>query len=149
LALIKEVKAKVPGALKELREIALSHPELIVKETYGDLVKIAMGSAIHCTFKDDDALQECLRAQIRLKIAELAGENPSPICKVVVEAAVIDWVVWWRVSALIEANPNLQLSGAWLRRQNAAHRRLMSSLKTLAQIEAAERPRHAVIITRQ
>jgi hypothetical protein len=141
LVLLKEVREKVPGALKELRAIALSHPELVVTETFGDLVKLAMGSAVLSTFKDDDALQECLQAQIRFKLAELAGENPSPIRKVVVETAVFDWVVFWHVSTLIEANHSLQMSRAWLRRQNDAHRRLMRSLRELAQIEAAERPR--------
>lgn len=137
-ALVEEVKAGKPASLNALRALAVYHPALVVEETHADLASLARTALMHATFKDDMVLREGLRVKLRLLAAELAGDNPSPARRLCVEAVAFAWGEHWWISTLVAANQHS--TPAWLRRQSGAHRRLMSSLKTLAQLTAAERP---------
>ena len=80
------------------------------------------------------AFDEGLRAKLRLLVAELA-EGPAPPSaarKLVIEAISYAWLELWTITC---THPEDQV------RRGGAHRRLMQSLRTLAQITAAERPR--------
>jgi hypothetical protein len=139
--LIEEVGAKVPGALGDLYRLALAHPAAVVKATHADLVSLATEILVGTMTKDDGALYEGIQARLRMLITELSGDAPSPVRKLCVEAVAYAWCDHWNVSTLVAANPHHALAPEWVRRQQAAHRRLMTSLRTLAQIAAVEKPK--------
>jgi hypothetical protein len=71
---------------------------------------------------------------------ELAGPDPGPGRRLCIEAVLFAWLDHWHVSTLmaVKGNQRLTVDPHWVRRQQGAHRRLMASLKTLAQITALE-----------
>jgi hypothetical protein len=68
---------------------------------------------------------------------ELAGEDPSPALKLVVEAVVFAWAEHWMHSTIAAAREQSS-SPMELRRQNAAQRRFLTALKTYVQIATLE-----------
>ena len=76
-ALIAEVRADVPGALGELRQMARDHPELVIRTTYGDVCKIAHTVLVAGFAGGDAALEEGLRARLQ-GLDRRAGRGFSP-----------------------------------------------------------------------
>ncbi len=123
---------------KKLRQLSISHPTEVARAFSVNLEELA-----ECTFVErevtDADLRSELRAKMRLTAAQLAGDNPSTAVRMCAAAAVFAWADHWIL--------NMQAGGAGVRkddpastrRRNAALKRYMTTLKTLAQIQKAER----------
>jgi hypothetical protein len=146
--LIKEVKAGVPGAIGELRRCAMADPGLVIRQTFGDIVKLAYSGLLLKHVPNDRAIEEGVRAKVRLVIEELSGDGPvSPARKLCIEVVAYNWLELWCINFKVGSN---ELSSpAWIRRQSASHKRLMSSLRTVAQIARLEAPRPRPIVATQ
>jgi hypothetical protein len=147
--LVSAVKAGAPGALADLRAMADEHPALVAECTHADLVAMAETALVLAALPGDGhaAMREGFHASFAAMAAELAGDGtPGPARRLAIQAAVFAWAEHWYVAAMAVTNPESTSNSGWARRQDGTHRRLMSSLKTLAQITAAERPVRRVVI---
>ena len=90
--------------------------------------------------------KEVLRRELDEKIQEFAGPTPSPIERALAETATLSWFALRLYEATYvcssESEDGLTLKQAdfHLRRIDRAHRRLLSSLKTLATIRRLALP---------
>ncbi|MEO8495391.1 MAG: hypothetical protein ABI614_09990 [Planctomycetota bacterium] len=123
------------AALSEIRGLFKKVPSLI-SAVGGDLAELATNALIDAITGEGVVVKEAMLQHLELMQAELAGSNPSPI-----ERLLVDRVV----SCALHANHadfkaassgtvSLQLGDYHQRRQDRAHRRLLSAIKTLATV---------------
>ncbi len=142
--LVNSVFRDEAGALEELRSLSKAHPQEFATEVQMDLFALLIDFASAYAFTGGDKpghseRRADMEARMRLMAVELAGENPSEASRLCGMAGAFAWADFCVVSAGATYN-GLQKCGhpMAVRRRNAAHRRLMTALKTLAQIKAAE-----------
>jgi len=137
-------------ATAELRRAAAMHPKEFVKEiglsmaTYAKLSFVinnlpAMGD-------NEEYRQDRQLTQMNLMAVELAGPNPSPACRLAAEVCSFCYLEHW-LATLFMAHGRMHKEHPLLaKRRSAAHRRFMTSLRTLTQIKVAEaRPRRMTV----
>jgi hypothetical protein len=83
------------------------------------------------------AARRGLEARMGLLLSELAGAQPTPSIRLVSEAVVFCWAEWW-MHATIAAKDIRGTTPMQIRRQQAAHRRFLASVKVYAQISRLE-----------
>jgi hypothetical protein len=144
-ALVKAVEAGEPGALNRFRDAARLHPAAVAELVGIDLAELARTNIVRCHLTGDlrrekatvDLRREKATVQMRAMLEQLTGPRPSPVLKLVAEAVVFAWAEHWMLS--ISAGKYIASSTPMqVRRQAAAHKRFMSSLKTYTQIAALE-----------
>jgi hypothetical protein len=98
--------------------------------------------------KDGDAQTKArLKVELRDLAAELAGPSPSPVESVLADTAATAWFAFrmseaqYAGGATSEGGMTLAQSEHAQRRTDRAHRRLMSTLKTLAAVRRLATPR--------
>lgn len=90
--------------------------------------------------------KEVLRRELIERAKEFAGPNPSPMEKVLAETAAINWFVLRMHEAAYASSStspdglSLRQADFAVRRIDRAHRRLLSSLKTLATVRRLALP---------
>jgi len=122
-----------------------------VVNVLGDLAAQAEHSFIRAVAGDDLAFREGLNRKLELLRAELAGPNPTPVERLLVERVVACWLQV-QDADLRYANAK-NLSTEWgdyfQRRMNHAHRRYLSAIKTLALVRKLAVPVLQVNIARK
>lgn len=79
--------------------------------------------------------QEALRRRVAQVRAELAGPDPTPIERLLAERAALCWLGVYRLEALAAPADPTKRRAVFLQKQlDGAHRRFLSSLRTLATV---------------
>jgi hypothetical protein len=106
------------------------------------------------TGKGDKKAKEEVKRELCDFAAELAGPNPSPVERVLAETAATSWFAY----RLHEANYAAGVAGGGMslaqsehaqRRMDRAHRRLLSTLRTLATVRRLAVPALQINVARQ
>jgi hypothetical protein len=151
---IADTKAGVPGALARLRRLGAAYPRLVIDATGADLFTLATQALLKVTCGSGDrgheldALKEGIVLRLEQLTTELAGPNPTAIRHLCARAAAFDELSLWFLQ-LLATNAGHQAGPGLIRRLNAGHRRMMSSLRTLSQVVRLEAPRSPTIIATQ
>ncbi len=150
--LTRRVARQEDGALEELHRLSKAHPESFAVEVGMDMFRMVISSMVWHELPKNEPASEKLRidweARIRLMALELAPNGSSEARRLCALAVAFAWADHMTVSMNAAAN-GLQKEGQPIaaRRRNGAHRRLMSALKTFAQITAAEKPKRRMTVT--
>src|SRR5262249_1483680 len=117
----------LPGLRKMLED-----PILV--NSFGNLAEQAERSFIRAAAGDDLPFREALTRKLQLLREELAGPNPTPIERLLVERVAACWLQVQDADVRAAQAKNLPPTWAefYQRRMDHAHRRYLSSLKTLA-----------------
>jgi hypothetical protein len=106
--------------------------------------------------KDGNAKTKAsLKEELRDVAAELAGPSPSPVERVIAETAATSWFALrmteaqYAAAATSEDGMTLAQSEHAQRRIDRSHRRLMSTLKTLAAVRRLALPAVQINLARQ
>src|SRR5215217_4516647 len=148
----KEAHRDTVGRLKELVEKAAkganeSLPEIkkILKESPDlawQLIDYAKYTEYHHTKmmvkEEGSGLKEVLKAQLAAMREEIAGDNPSPLERLLAERIVITWLQIQLFEGLYANNMPKSMTfaqGNYKQKMiDQAHRRYLSAIRTLAQI---------------
>jgi hypothetical protein len=88
--------------------------------------------------------REATLAECRKMRKELAGDNPSPLERLLAGRIVLDWLHALEADRQYQLKPgesrSITLSDFYAKQQERAHRRLMRSTKTLAEVRKLLRP---------
>jgi hypothetical protein len=136
------------SALPVVRRL-LSNPEA-VNLLGGNLAELAETAFVRAAAGDNLLFQEALTRKLELLRAELAGPNPLPLERLLVERVVACWLQVQ--DADVRYAQARDLSGQRLddyqQRMDRAHRRYLSALKTLALVRKLALPVLQVNIAR-
>jgi hypothetical protein len=146
-ALVKRAEKGDPSTLPALRRL-LGDPEAV--GLFGDLAKLAENSFVRAAAGDNLLFQESLTRKLELLRAELAGPNPSPLERLLVERVVACWLQVQDADVRYAQATNLsgQRLDDFLKRMDRAHQRYLSALKTLALVRKLALPVLQVNIAR-
>jgi hypothetical protein len=138
-----------PATLPVLRTM-LERPQA-VDALGGDLARQAERSFIKAAAGDDLAFAGALERKLTLLRAELAGPDPTPVERLLVERAVACWLQVQDADVRYAQAKNLSVEGGdyCQRRMDHAHRRYLSALKTLALVRKLAVPVLQVNIARK
>lgn len=108
-----------------------------VWEQMGNLAFHAKEAMVKATVGNDKILQEAVHQEMARMHEELAGPAPTPLERLLVERVLLCWL-HVHYADVIYAQKMKDLSREWgeyfQRRQDRAHRRYLSSIRTLAQV---------------
>jgi hypothetical protein len=125
-------------AVLEIRKILDGSPDLAWRFIKGP-GKMAESAMIdHITRDEDLAAKELLKHQLGSMRVEVAGDNPSPLERLLAERVVATWLEVQLFSGLyafgIKSGGTLKQDDHRQKRLDRAHRRHLSAIRTLAQI---------------
>jgi hypothetical protein len=125
--------------LPQIREV-LASPE--VTDALGNLSRRAEGTIVEQICGSNLAMQEGLAKKLTEMRAELNGPDPSPLERHLVERVVLCWLAVHdaelRAAVMAALAPNA--ADAWQRRIDAAHKRHLSAIRTLATVRKLAMP---------
>ena len=126
---VQKRDAQALVALEKMLEIPA-----VVDLMGGDLARQAEYALIKQAAGDNVAFEQALKRKLKLLRDELAGPNPSPLERLLVERVVACWLQVQHADVLHAQAENLALEWGdyYQRRMDRAHRRYLSALKTLA-----------------
>jgi hypothetical protein len=140
--LSEKAEAGDRGAREELKQALLeSSPAIITRAS--DVSRKSQPLIIAVAAGGDPLTEYALSVRLDMMRAELAGENPTPLEALLVERVVSAWILHELLEVLNSAqlacipdvnrvpHPHLKFYLGW---QEQIHRRLLSSIKTLAQV---------------
>jgi len=134
------------SAVPKLQAISRSAPRAFAREVEGAFPALAYYLLAKGEMPTDHKLRDDFVARMHLVAHELAGDDPSTARRLCSEAAAFAWGECWLLNMKAGAAKVDRQSVESSRRQTAAARRLMMSLKTVAQIAAAEsKPRRRAV----
>jgi hypothetical protein len=109
---------------------------------YGDLAAQAEASLILLAAGKNLLLAESLQRKLKALKDELGGESPSPLDRLLVERVTATWLQTAYYDGLLtQAKGASEAQAKMLQRmQDAAHRRHLSAVKTLATVRKLLRP---------
>jgi len=124
-------------AVPELRDILQERPELAWR--FVDYAKVAEWHFIEKMTKDKDfASKEVLTCQLAAMREEIAGENPSPLERLLAERIVLTWLQIQLFEGFYASSmyKNIAINQAnyYQKRIDRAHRNHLAAIRTLAQI---------------
>ena len=128
------------SVLPELRKALDANAE--IWRHYGDLAAQAEASLILLAAGNNLLLAESLQHKLRALKDELGGESPSPLERLLVERVTATWLqVSYFDGLLAQAKGASEAQAKMLQRQqDAAHRRHLTAVKTLATVRKLLRP---------
>jgi hypothetical protein len=138
--LLKRAEAGDRGALPELRRVLDGDPELW--RAYGDLAAHAEVSLAMLAAGPNLLMAESLKRKLAELKAELGGESPSPLERLLVERVTATWLQTNYHDGLVAqaAGAGEARLRALQRLQDAAHRRHLAAIKQLAVVRRLLRP---------
>lgn len=149
-ALVGRAQRGDESALPALREY-MKIPA-IVDMLGGDLARQAETSLINAAAGKDLSWREALTRKLELLRAELAGPNPTPLERLLVERVVACWLQVHDAD-MRYAQGQKDCTLAWgeyqQRRQDRAHKRYLSAMRTLALVRKLALPVLQVNIARK
>lgn len=115
-----------------------------VFEDMGDMARQVQSSLVNKMSNSGKALltKDRIQSHLRLMQQDLAGPAPDPLERLLVERILTCWleVQWYDYLYISSDNIALDLGEYYQRRQDRAHKRLLSAVKTLAQIRRLALP---------
>lgn len=135
--LVKKAEKGTKKAVPEIREILNEHPQLSWKLI--DLSKLTEGLFINKMSRDEDlASKEAMKHQLACMREEVAGDNPSPLERLLAERVAATWLQAQLFEGIYASSMFKSMTLAQAdyhqRRIDKAHRRHLSAIRTLAQI---------------
>jgi hypothetical protein len=143
-----------PAAIETLRQYSRANPYAFATEFLCDIAQLARWALALAEYpkktgKDPARAVEQQKetvARMNLMARELAGENPSPARQLCAQVIAFASYEHWSVTMQSASSRFLSdLDPRAGRRRNGAHKRLMTALRTFAQIEQAERPKSRMV----
>ena len=134
MALIDRAQDGDKDALPVLRKVLDEAPELA---RIVDLARNVERSIVERMSGDDVFTQEAIPRNLKAMKREIAGENPSPLERLLAERVTVCWLELQYFEAIYAQNLGkltITQSEYHQRRLDKAHRRYLSSIKALAQI---------------
>jgi hypothetical protein len=133
-------------ALRKLLEVPAN-----VDALGGDLARQAQHSLINKFSGDNLLFKESLPRKLDLMRAELAGANPTPLERLLVDRIVTCWLHLHHLEAIYAGKDgmSLELGTYYQRSLSAAHKRYLSAIKTLAVVRKLAVPVLQVNIARK
>jgi hypothetical protein len=123
-------------AVPELRKVLRQHPDLIFR--FINLAGIVEDKLLDHMIKEDDlASREFMRQELRAMREEVAGEEPSPLERLLAERVAMTYLEVQHFDALYAQNMReltIPQHEFHQKRLDKAHRRHLSAIKTLAQV---------------
>jgi hypothetical protein len=138
---LKRAAAGDATALPPIREL-LRAPG-IIEAWGGDLARRAERALLDAAAGDNLVFKEAVTRKLELLRAELAGPNPTPLERLLVDRIVACWLQVQDADVrAARALPNATLAGGDYvqRRQDRAHRRYLAAIKTLALVRKLALP---------
>ncbi len=135
--LVKMAEKGTKKAIPEIRKILEESPELAWR--YMTLAKLAERLFINKMSKDKDlAAKELMEYQLAAMREEIAGENPSPLERLLVERVVATWLQIQLFESIYASslyqNMTIAQGNYYQKRLDQTYRRHLSAIRTLAQI---------------
>jgi hypothetical protein len=132
--LLKRAEHGDLGVLPALRQLLTDNPRLW--QGYGDLAAQAEGALIRLAAGNNLLLSESLIRKLADLKHELGGESPSPLERLLIERVTTTWLQVNHLDALVaqaqaSSPQRLKMLQA---EQDAAHRRHLTAIKTLATV---------------
>jgi hypothetical protein len=136
------------SVLPQLRAWLDSNPDYWRRA--GDLGQVAESAWIALVASGDSVNEECVRRKLADMRRELAGSDPSPLEKILVDRVVLCWLQasyadGSYVNIRGKGCTDLRVFKAAEERQNRSQRRLLAAIKALATTRRLLRPRTTVI----
>ncbi len=134
MALIDRAQDGDEEALPALRKVLDEEPRIA---RVVDLARDVERSIVKRMSGDDVFAQEAIPRNLKTMRREIAGENPSPIERLLAERITVCWLELQYFQAIYAQNLDkltITQSDYHQRRIDKAHRRYLSSIKALAQI---------------
>jgi hypothetical protein len=132
--LVQRAQQGDESALAELRQVLDAHPGFWQRS--GDLALQAQEAWLHLISGQNVLLRESLQRKLEQLKAELAGTDPSPLEKLLVERATATWLQLQYADAMY-AQARANSSGqhqALQRRQSGAQQRHLQAIKMLVTV---------------
>jgi hypothetical protein len=138
--LLKRAEQGDRSVFPKLREALDASPE--IWERYGDLAQQAQAALITLAAGPNALLAESLLRKLKALKEELGGESPSPLDRLLVERVVMTWlqVNYFDGLAAQSAGASEARLKPIQQQQDAAHRRHLSAVKTLATVRKLIKP---------
>ena len=139
--LMDKAKKGDKTAMGELRPLLASSPGLL--DDYGKLAENTQRSLIRNMSGDNLLFQEGVLQRLSSLRMELSGMVPSPLEVLLVERILTCWLEVQYYDALYAQNMkdlNLRQGDYYQRRQDRAHMRFLSAVKSLAMIRRLQLP---------
>ena len=135
--LVKKAEKGTKEAVPEIREILEEHPRLSWK--ISNLSRLAEGLFIQRMSRDEDlAAKESMKRQLACMREEVAGDNPSPLERLLAERVAATWLQVQLFEGFyassMHKSTTLAQADYQQKRIEKAHRRHLSAVKALAQI---------------
>lgn len=123
------------SALTDLRAALEKYPWMS-SVMGGNLAYQAETSLMNAMYGDQTAAKEALQRELEKKRAELSGENPTPIERLLVERVVSCWLQVHHADLIVaQSNSGSHAQGEYnQRRQDRSHRRFLEAVKSLATV---------------
>jgi hypothetical protein len=134
LALMDRAQEGDEGALPALRKVLDEEPKIAM---FVDLARDVERSVVKRLAGNDMFTQEAIPRNLKAMRREIAGDNPSPLEKLLTERIALCWLelqYFEAIHAQNLGNISITQSDHHQRRIDKAHRRYLSSIKALAQI---------------
>jgi hypothetical protein len=137
---LKRAQAGDLAVLPALCQVLADNPQLW--KGYGDLAAQAEGALIRLAAGSNLLLSESLIRKLAALKEELGGESPSPLERLLIERVTACWLqVAYYDTLLAQARESSPARLKMLQGlQDAAHRRHLSAIKTLATVRKLLRP---------
>jgi hypothetical protein len=132
-ALVARARAGDLDVLPKLRTVLAEHSEVW---QCGDIAIMARDSWISLVAGQDLAMKELLTRKAEALRAELAGPDPTPLERLLVDRIVASWLQVYHSDAMVTQADGVSIRQAEFagKRQDAAHRRYLTAVGALATI---------------
>jgi hypothetical protein len=139
-SLVKRAEQGDESALPELRAALDTNPW--IWQRYGDLAQQVQAAWLQLIAGPNLLLRESVERKAEQLRAELAGPEPSPLEKLLVERVIACWLQVQYADAAYaqQASPSPGQHTAALKRQAGSHQRYLHSIKTLATVRKLLKP---------
>ena len=139
--LVRKAEGGDKNAVATLREEFNRVPAMW--DVYRDLARNAETALLNLAAGKNTLAREAWERKAAALRDELAGPDPTPLERILVERAVACWLQVSYADAMAAQNlegGTLARSDFWRRTQDSAHRRFLGAVKTLAQVRRLALP---------
>ncbi len=135
--LVKKAEKGTKKAVPEIREILREHPHLCWR--LSNLSGLTEGALIDRMSRDEDlASKELMKRQLACMREEVAGDDPSPLERLLAERVVATWLQVQLFEGIYASSMSKGMTLAQAdyhqRRMDKAHNRHLSAVRALAQV---------------
>jgi hypothetical protein len=134
---LKRSAAGDQDALPRLREMIRADPARMFKATGADLADQVEQSTTKKMFAGNVVTTEALPLKLKALRAELRGDDPCPIVRLLAERVALCWldVHWWDLRHVQAEAHSLAQAAHFQKMRDRSSRRYLASLRTLASVK--------------